>query len=36
MKFFDPRGNIEKTAHKLPHWQQGGKRAQCAKNQNLI
>jgi REP element-mobilizing transposase RayT len=23
MKFFDPRGDIEKTAHKLPHWQQG-------------
>ncbi len=22
MKFFDPRGDIEKTAHKLPHWQQ--------------
>jgi REP element-mobilizing transposase RayT len=24
MKFFDRRGDIEKTAHKLPHWQQGG------------
>jgi len=24
MKFFDPRVDIEKTAHKLPHWQQGG------------
>ena len=24
LKFFDPRGDIEKTAHKLPHWQQGG------------
>ena len=23
MKFFDSRGDIEKTAHKLPHWQQG-------------
>jgi hypothetical protein len=23
MKFFDPRGDIDKTAHKLPHWQQG-------------
>jgi len=23
MKFFDPQGGIEKTAHKLPHWQQG-------------
>jgi|LakMenEpi03Aug12_release.lakeMendotaPanAssembly.Ray.scaffolds.fasta_scaffold336040_2 REP element-mobilizing transposase RayT len=23
MKFFEPRGDIEKTAHKLPHWQQG-------------
>lgn len=23
MKFFDPRGDIGKTAHKLPHWQQG-------------
>jgi hypothetical protein len=23
MKFFDPRGDIEKTVHKLPHWQQG-------------
>lgn len=23
MKFFDPQGDIEKTAHKLPHWQQG-------------
>ncbi len=23
MKFIDPRGDIEKTAHKLPHWQQG-------------
>jgi hypothetical protein len=23
MKFFDPRGDIEKTSHKLPHWQQG-------------
>jgi hypothetical protein len=23
MKFFDPRGDIEKTAHKLSHWQQG-------------
>jgi hypothetical protein len=23
MKFFDPRGDIEKTAHKLPHWKQG-------------
>ena len=22
-KFFDPRGNIEKTARKLQHWQQG-------------
>ena len=23
MKFFDPREDIEKTHHKLPHWQQG-------------
>ncbi|WP_139373223.1 transposase [Prosthecobacter debontii] len=23
MKFFNPRGDIEKTEHKLPHWQQG-------------
>ncbi len=22
-KFFNPRGNIEKTHHHLPHWQQG-------------
>ena len=23
MKFFDPQGDIEKTIHELPHWQQG-------------
>jgi hypothetical protein len=23
MKFFDPRKDIEKTFHKLPHWMQG-------------
>lgn len=23
MKFFDTRGDIEKTAHKQPRWQQG-------------
>lgn len=23
MQFFNPRGEIEKTVHKLPHWKQG-------------